>query len=110
LETLRELARFRVQPILSAQHAKVHQRVVRWHNVRDRRRSEDEMAQRVLDVVGPNTIVACANGSGWHALPGTPVVGPDMPDHDVLAAEREARPTTPTPIDPSPPVVTDPGI
>jgi hypothetical protein len=65
-------ARFRAQSILSAQYGKVHQRVVRWHNWRDRRASEDRFAQRVVHTFGTDAVIAYGNASGFHALAGLP--------------------------------------
>jgi hypothetical protein len=63
---------YTVQPVMSAQYGKIHQRVVRWYNWRDRRASEDQFAQRVIKTFGRDAIIAYGSGSGFHALPGSP--------------------------------------
>lgn len=55
-----------------------HHRVVRWYNFRDRRASEDQFAQRVVNAFGADAIIAYGSTTGFHAfrgLPPSPVQG-----------------------------------
>ena len=82
--------RFKVQQELYQHYRNKSYRVVRWHNWRDRRKSEDKFVQKVLNTfrpaatatatatVQPKVIVAYGNGSGFHALrhsPPSPTTG-----------------------------------
>jgi len=89
--------RLQVQQELKAHYHKPQHRVARWHNWRDRRKSEDKFVQKVLKTFAPpppspvvvtpgaaatsttstaaqppRLIVAYGNGSGFHALRGSP--------------------------------------
>jgi hypothetical protein len=89
--------RLKVQQELAAHYHKPQHRVARWHNWRDRRKSEDKFVQKVLKTFAPplsspvvspgatatsttstvvaqppRLIIAYGNGSGFHALRGSP--------------------------------------
>jgi hypothetical protein len=87
--------RFEAQQVLDVQYRKPQYRIVRWHNWRNRRASEDRFAQRVVNTFAvqgsppaaaaaaaaaplqqqpptplppPKVVVAYGNGNGFHAL------------------------------------------